>query len=84
MSQYQFIGADQDYIYIKLTKNDKSLDIKLPNNQDYFETNEDTQISTSPWIENNFDDLWDMNDLDGIKNIKTLLADLAEELLEMV
>ncbi len=88
MNQYNFIGADNEGIYVELIKDGQSIKITLPNNQDYFETNQDTQEVSSSWIEEQFEDLWDMNTLDGVKKLKAentelrgLLADVVEELL---
>ncbi len=87
MNSYKFLGADQDGIYIELTKDEKSIKITLLNNKDYFEQ-DDEGVSTSPYIEEHFDDLWDMHTIDGVKKLKAenaelrdLLADLTEEVL---
>lgn len=66
----------------------KILKYHYPPTQDYFEQDEETGETTSQYLEENFDDLWDMHTLDGVKKLKQennelrqLLADLTEEVL---
>ncbi len=87
MAIYEFLGADSGGIYVRLFKDGKSVDITLPATQDYFEQ-DDEGVSTSPYIAEHFDDLWDMHTIDGVKKLKAenaelrgLLADTVELLL---
>ncbi len=70
---WQYQGADKNGIYVKLLKGDQSVDIKLPPTQDYFETDEEGEV-TSEYLDANFETLWDAQSLTGPQEI-TLTAD---------
>ncbi len=73
---WQFLGADKSGIYVKLIKGDQSVDIKLPPTRDYFETDEEENV-TSEYLDANFDRLWDAQSLTGLQEI-TIETDKTE------
>jgi hypothetical protein len=61
---WQFLGADSGGIYVRLYKGDDSVDIKLPPTQDYFDTDEEGNV-TSEYLDANSYKLWDAQSLTG-------------------
>ncbi len=41
MAIYEFLGADDKGIHVRLFKDDKSVDVTLPPTQDYFEQDDE-------------------------------------------
>ena len=70
MDTWEFRGADERGIYVRLYRGDNYTDVVLPPTRDYFEN----EGQDSEYLSSNFDRLWDANAVLGADEIE-LTAD---------